>query len=170
MCCVSPDEVCSNGSLHPPPWGNVIHRCSLRVIGGRCGGAAGPREEGKMEYSSSLSVWGWQGFSPTPSHSSNEVIKWMNEAWKETCCWGQCVPKMPLPAPQPFASLYFAVEDSRRKCSQEDEAISAMCLQHIYQSWVARMQPACICYTLVAIGLRSWSEDRWGEQICKRFI
>lgn len=108
----------------------------------KAGGNAGPGEE-KMEYGSSLSVSGWQGFSPTPSHSSNEVIKWMNEPWKETCCWGRCVPKMPLPTPQPFASLYYCgLRTVGGKSSQEDEAISAMCLQHIYQSWVACTQAA----------------------------
>lgn len=145
--------------MSPPPPGQCYPRMQLA--------SEGESWEEKMEYGSSLSVSGWQGFSSTPSHSSNEVIKWMNEAWKETCCWGQCVPKMPLPTPQPFAFLCFAVEDSKRKSPQEDEAISAMCLQHIYQSWVACMQPAwCM---LVTIGLWNRSEDRWGVKICEIF-
>lgn len=57
----------------------------------------------------------------------------------------------------------FAVEDSRRNGSQEDEAISAMCLQHIYQSWVPCMHLHAV-YILVTIGLwngvRIVGEDR----------
>ena len=179
MRCVSPDEVRSYGGLHPPHThththtythphtpphhplqSNVIRTCSEQSRGG----SAGPGEE-KMEYGSSLSVSGWQGFSPTPSHSSNEVIKWMNEPWKETCCWGRCVPKMPLPTPQPFASLYYCgLRTVGGKSSQEDEAISAMCLQHIYQSWVACTQAAydiCLLQLCHRTGARIVGEWRF---------
>ncbi len=142
-----------------PPPGTMLSTHAAKQAEGR----VGPGEE-KMEYSSSLSVSGWQGFSSTPSHSSNEVIKWMNEAWKETCCWGQCVPKMPTH--NLLHLCIFVVEDSKGKSSQEDEAIFAMRLQHIYQSWVACMQPA---YMLVKTRLWKRRKDRWGVKIGEIF-
>lgn len=60
-------------------------------------------------------VSGWQGFCSTPSHPSNEVIKWLNEAWKKTCCWVHYVPGMPLPTMQPLDFKDFAVEDRKKK-------------------------------------------------------
>lgn len=112
-----------------------------------------------MEYGSSLSVSGWQGFSSTPSHSSNEVIKWMNEAWKQTCRRGQCVPKMPLPTPQPFASPYFlrlrtVEEKAHRRLRQ---FLQCVCNIFISPGWHA-------CSQHVIYACYSWAvEEEWGS-------
>lgn len=107
LCCVSPDEVCSYGRLHPPPPPTTLTMHAASKLSWVESWAEGGEDGVRLR----LSVSGWQGFSSTPSHSSNEVIKWMNEAWKETCCWG---PWMPLPTLHHFASRYIVVEDRKR--------------------------------------------------------
>lgn len=124
-------------------------------------------EEEKMEYGSSLSVSGWQAFSSTPSHSSNEVIKWMNEAWKETRRRGQHVPKMPLPTPQPFAFRRFAVEDVHGGKKLAGGWGNFCNVSATYLSVLGGMNAAwCM---LVTIGLWNRSEDRWGAKIYEIF-
>lgn len=120
---------------------------------------AGPGEE-KMEYGSSSSVSGWQGFSSTPSHSSNEVIKWMNEAWKESCCWGPVGSQDATPHPATFCFSVFSWTRTEGEESSQggDEAISAM--PRIYQSRKACIQPTCDVSWLQP-GSGAGREDCW---------
>lgn len=99
------------------PRSGVIHACSCHVEG-----RAAP-VEGKLQHSSSLPVSGWKGFSSTPPHSPNEVIKLKNGAWKQTCSWGQVASRDAAPPAQ------ILLLGCVLKTGGKDEAISAMHLQ-----------------------------------------
>lgn len=96
-------------------------------------------------------VSGWQGFCSTPSHPSNEVIKWKNEAWKKTCCWVHYVPEMPLPTMQPLDFKDFAVEDRKKKLTQGWGNFCNMPATHL--SDLGGMHAGCLWYELVMMGL-----------------
>lgn len=153
---------------HPPcahthkhthtPLSSVFHACRRQADW-----RAGPGEE-KMECDSSFSVSGWQGFSCTPSHSSNEVIKWMNEAWKETCCWGQCIPKKPLSRPATFClsvllCLRTVAENARRSMRQ---FLQCVCNIFISPGW--HTCSLLIISVVVRVGLRNRCKNCFGSK------
>lgn len=97
--------------------------------------------EGKSQHSSSLPILGWKGFSSTPPHSRNEMIKLKNGAWKQTCSWGQGASRDATPQPITFCLAVFWKQEGRMR-----QFLPCVCNVFIWPGWRSRQAAASTLY------------------------